>query len=185
MQYSTAAVVRFPDPSLSPAQLASSVDGLVDALGSERRLVEELIAIMRRQRDAVAHDDLQTVDDSVYAIQRVLFTLGEARKRRRALNRRVSRSDELPLGQLESLLGDAVTPEFRTAREALQGAARTLANEVAVNRRLLREALAAGDDYARALYGIDGSRAHTPAYGVGAQPAATAAAGGQLLNRRA
>jgi hypothetical protein len=32
---------------------ADAIDQLVDALESERRLLEELIAIMRRQRDSV------------------------------------------------------------------------------------------------------------------------------------
>ena len=183
MQHPGSAVARLADASLSPTQIASAVGGLVDSLASEKRLVEELIIIMRRQRDAVGRDDLESVDDSVYAIQRVLFTLGEARKRRRALNHRVSQTDDLPLRELESILGDAATPEFRQARVALQGAARTLSNEVAVNRRLLREALAAGDEYARALFGVETTE--PSGYGNGSQAATTTVASGQLINRRA
>src|SRR2546430_13319496 len=137
-QYTSSAVVRFPDSPLSLAQLAPVVEGFVDALATERRLIEELISLMRRQRDAVARDDLQSVDDSVYAIQRVLFTLGEARKRRRTLNSRVGPTDALTLRQLESSLGTSATPAFVRAREGLQGAAQTLSREVAVNRRVLR-----------------------------------------------
>jgi hypothetical protein len=62
-------------PPLSP------IDALTDALISERRLLEELITVMRRQRSAVGDDDLQSVDDSVFASHRVLVTLNEARQR--------------------------------------------------------------------------------------------------------
>lgn len=49
---------------LSPGNLPS-VEVLADSMASETRLIDELIAIMRRQRQAVAMDDLQAVDDSV------------------------------------------------------------------------------------------------------------------------
>jgi hypothetical protein len=124
---------------------------MIDALGSERRLIDELIALMRRQRAAVGADDLQTVEESVYAMQRVLCTLGEARKRRRALNVRFGRGEDVALGELENVLGSSFTPRVREVREELQLAAQTLSGEVAINRRVLREALAAGDGYVRAL----------------------------------
>ncbi|HEU4629165.1 MAG TPA: hypothetical protein VFS08_05445, partial [Gemmatimonadaceae bacterium] len=63
------------------ASAASSLAALVDAHHSERKLIEDLASIMRRQRSAVAEDDLQGVDDSVFATHRVLVTLGEARRR--------------------------------------------------------------------------------------------------------
>jgi hypothetical protein len=65
------------------------LDGLIDSLQTERRLVEELTVIMLKQRAAVASENLQSVDDSVYAVQRVLLTLGEARKRRHTINTRL------------------------------------------------------------------------------------------------
>ena len=132
-------------------QLAVARDRMIDALGSERRLIDELIGLMRRQRAAVGSDDLQGVEETVYAVQRVLCTLGEARKRRRALNVRFGRSEELALRELENALGSLFTPRVREAREELQAAAQTLSGEVAINRRVLREALAAGDEYVRAL----------------------------------
>jgi hypothetical protein len=134
-------------------QLAVARDRMIDALGSERRLIDELISLMRRQRAAVGADDLQGVEESVYAVQRVLCTLGEARKRRRALNVRFGRGEDLGLRDLEDALGPSFTPLVHEAREALQVAARTLSGEVAVNRRVLREALAASDEYVRALLG--------------------------------
>src|SRR5215207_5907568 len=65
------------------AHAPATLLALVDALGSERRLVDELTATMRRQRAAVAVDDLQAVDDSVFATHRLLATLGQARQRRK------------------------------------------------------------------------------------------------------
>jgi hypothetical protein len=56
-----------------------------------------------------------------------------------------------------------MTPALRTARDELHNAARSLSREVALNRRILREALAAGDAYARTLAGADAKP--TPTYG--------------------
>jgi hypothetical protein len=136
-----------------PQQLIVARDRMIDALGSERRLIEELIGLMRRQRAAVGGDDLQGVEETVYAMQRVLHTLAEARKRRRALNVRFGHAEDLNLRDLETALGPGFTPKVNEAREELQNAAQTLSGEVAVNRRVLREALAAGDEYVRALFG--------------------------------
>jgi len=52
----------------------SPVDSLTEALVAERRLIDDLISIMRKQRNAVGDDDLQVVDDSVFATHRVLVT---------------------------------------------------------------------------------------------------------------
>ena len=163
-----------------PPQLALARDRMIDALGSERRLIDELIALMRRQRAAVGADDLQGVEESVYAVQRVLCTLGEARKRRRALNVRFGRGEDLGLRELEDALGSSFTPRVREAREELQQAAQTLSGEVAINRRVLREALAAGDEYVRAL--LNGGTAQ-PLY---TETAATERpAGARLIDRQA
>ena len=136
-----------------PQHLAVAHDRVLDALASERRLIDELIGLMRRQRASVGADNLQEVEESVYAMQRVLHTLAEARKRRRALNVRFGRGEDLGLRDLETALGASFTPRVREAREALQVAAQTLSGEVAINRHVLREALATNDQYVRALLG--------------------------------
>ena len=148
-----AAAPNVAQPAAHAQHLAGVRDRMIDALGSERRLIDELITLMRRQRAAVSADDLQGVEESVYAVQRVLHTLGEARKRRRALNARFGRGEDLGLHDLEDALGSLFDPRVRDARSGLQEAARTLSGEVAVNRHVLREALAAGDEYVRALLG--------------------------------
>jgi hypothetical protein len=141
-----------------PAPSAALFDSLLDALRSERKLVEDLAATMRRQRDAVAGDDLETVDDTVFATHRVLATLGQARIRRRQLNRLFAGADEVPV----RALGDAAcaaAPDadraglVRGACDGLLAGAAALAREVDVNRRVLRDALASGDRHARALGG--------------------------------
>lgn len=137
--------------SVVPRELVVARDRMIDALGSERRLIEELIGLMRRQRAAVSADDLQGVEETVYAMQRVLCTLGEARKRRRALNIRFGRGEDMGLRDLEEALGPSFTPTVHEAREELQKAAQTLSGEVAVNRRVLREALTASNEYVRTL----------------------------------
>lgn len=163
-------VVSGNGESRSSAFSSSVIEGLVDALVSEKRLIEELNTIMLRQREAVAADDLQSVDDSVYSVQRVLFTLGEARKRRRAINERLGFEADIPLRELLESLGARATDTLRTAREGLQTAARALSREVSVNRQVLREALAEGDEYVRALTGaVTGNVAGYPP-GAGTAP---------------
>ena len=161
-----------------PGTAASTVAALVDAHLSERRLIEELIAIMRRQRDAVAADDLQGVDDSVFATHRILVTLGEARRRRRSLNTILGGADELDAQSLADALGGEVPAALREAREALRLSAGTLAGEVDVNRRILREAMATGDEYMRRLVGAGDGACTDYA------PTASEPRGVSLLDRR-
>jgi hypothetical protein len=151
----------------------ATLDALLDALRSERRLLDELAATMRRQRAAVGADDLPGVDDSVFATHRILATLGQARVRRRQINRLLSGVEELPARDLDAVLGDQMTDAIRAARAELQASAGALAQEVDVNRRVLRDALHAGDAQARVLVGA-------PTKGAAAAPP-----GGVLLDRTA
>jgi hypothetical protein len=130
--------------ALAPAN-PPSIDALADALASEKRLFDELIAIMHRQRSAVSSDDRQGVDDTVFATHRVLATLTEARRRRQTLNRMLGEREDLSVDSLDEVLGPRMTDSLRTVRGELQGSARILSREVRVNRRLLRTALAGAD----------------------------------------
>jgi hypothetical protein len=160
--------------------IVSPVESLTDALRTERRILDELIQVMRRQRAAVGKDDLQAVDDSVFSTHRVLVTLSEARRRRRNLNTLIGQHEDLGINSLDDALGARMTDALRTARDELSRSARELSREVALNRRVLREALACGDTFARALAGAEQS----PVYG--AEPAAPKARGQahRLLDRR-
>jgi len=132
---------------------AAALRALADALRSEHRLLQELVALMQRQRAAVAADDLATVEDSVYSTHRVLHTLNEARRRRRTLNRLLGESDDLPICDLETALGARMTDDLRGACAELEAMAHGLSDEVEINWRVLRQALANGGEFVRALCG--------------------------------
>jgi hypothetical protein len=132
---------------------ASLLEALHDALISERRLLDELVAQMRRQRAAVGADDINGVDDTTFVTHRVLATLGQARQRRRQLNLLLTGSEDCTLRDLEAQLGDEVDPRLRDARMRLQQSADVLTREVGMNRKLLREALSSNDKQIRTLVG--------------------------------
>ena len=158
--------------------VVSPVDSLTDALKTERRLIDELISVMKRQRSAVSDDDLQAVDDSVFATHRVLVTLSEARRRRRNLNALIGHREDLGIHSLDEALGSDMTDDLRSARDELHVAARSLSREVALNRRILREALACGDEFARTLAGVSAA----PTYAAQANQGRTQST--TLLDRR-
>jgi hypothetical protein len=164
-------------PGESPATMVAA---LTEVLRAEGRLLQELLAVMQRQRAAVAADDLQAVEESVYATHRVLHTLNEARRRRRSINRLLGESDDLTIRELDGVLGGAMPHELRSARDELELLARTLSREVDINRRVLRQALATGDDYVRTLCGTLDPRV---AYPSGA--AEPERSGGLLVDRMA
>jgi hypothetical protein len=159
------------------------LSALHDALASERRLLDELIAQMRRQRASVSADDIQGVDDSTFATHRILATLGQARQRRRQLNVLLGGNEESTLRELEELLGDLVDDRLRDARLRLQQAADVLAREVGMNRKLLREALSTTDQHVRTLVGAPAGAATYATEGVA--PATSGAPRGVLVNRTA
>jgi hypothetical protein len=166
------------------AHAPPTLAALLDALASERRLVDELTATMRRQREAVGADDLQAVDDSVFATHRLLATLGQARQRRRGVNRALCGHEDVPLRLLDEVVGAQMTDAMRGARDGLQESAEALAHEVELNRRVLRHALANGDQLVHVL---GGAPADVRAPGYGPAPVAPAAgpAGGRLVDRTA
>ena len=131
----------------------TAVEVLADVLGTERRLLEELMHVMQKQRAAVASDDLQSLDDSVFATYRVLATLGEARRRRKSVNRLLGSAEDMNVNDLEEILGDRATPDVIAARNALQDAAVALSREVDINKQVLRTAMDNGNDYVQKLFG--------------------------------
>lgn len=148
----------------------AALEALSDALLAERKLIDDLTQVVLRQRSAIAVDDLQGIDDSVFATHRLLLTLGEARTGRRSINAMVGCREETGVKHLEDALGPLMTPKLRVAREELQGAATTLSREIGINRRILREAIANSDSLVRAVVGAP-SDAAQQGYGM-ATPAA-------------
>ncbi len=151
----------------------AALDALSSALVAEKKLVEDLIAVVMRQRAAVGIDDLQGVDDSVFATHRLLLTLGEARKRRRSINGLMGCREDTGVRQLEEAIGPWMTPRLRAERDDLQDAARTLSREIEVNRKVLREALANSESFVRAMRGVAPDGAQT-GYGAAGQTTYTA-----------
>ena len=169
-------------PPLSPptpsAHLKASVAALAEALHAESRLLSDLAGVMRRQRDAVTHDDLAGIDDSVYATHRVLVTLAEARRHRRSLNRALGEGDDLSIAALDGYFSGDLPADVRVASDQLSTTARLLHREVEVNRRVLRDAIESGSRYVRSLCGA----ADVPAAGY--LPGPGPAQSGNLVDRR-
>lgn len=161
----------------TPAVGSGHASDLEEALKTERRLLNDLAGVLERQRSGVAGDDITVVDDSVFAAQRVLRTLAEARRRRRSLLSILVGREDVALGDLEVALGPAMTLGLRTARNDLQSAAQRVAGELERNRRILHGAISAGDKLIRALTGSKEPAVYTA-------PGGSAQAGGGLLVNR-
>lgn len=142
-----------PKYAPSTPRRETAVEVLSDVLGTERRLLEELTLVMQKQRAAVAGNDLQALDDSVFATYRVLATLGEARRRRKSVNRLLGAAEDMNVNDLEDVLGDRATPTVIAARDALQDTAVSLSREVDINKQVLRTAMDNGNDYVQKLFG--------------------------------
>lgn len=149
----------------------ATLEALSDALEAEKKLIDELIAVILSQRAAVSVEDLQAVDDSVFATHRLLLTLGEARRRRRTINQLLGFQEDLAVRELEARLGSQMTPRLRTGRDELRDAAHRLSHEIDINRRVLRQALANSETYVRAIRGVPPDV--TPMYGTGGAPTYT------------
>ena len=170
-------------PSAPGVIAPALLDALYDALVSERKLLDELIAQMRRQRSAVGSDDIDGVDDSTFATHRILATLGQARQRRRQLNVLFTGNEETTLRQIEEMLGARMNARLSDARQRLQHSADILAREVGMNRKLLREAMNSNEQHVRTLVGSP-ANGNTYMNDAGAKLAPTPARG-VLVNRTA
>lgn len=160
-------------PTLGPGQLER-------ALRDEHTVLEDLVATLDRQRRAVAKDDIDAVNDSVFAAHRLLSAYREARSRRRSAVSFVCGGGEGSVDDLPRALGIRMTDVERSASDDLRGAARRLVDAVDVNRRLLQAAMSSGDAFFRLL---TGAGAVPEGYSPGAR-AATAGAGRRLVDQR-
>jgi hypothetical protein len=155
----------------------ATIDALAEALVAEARLLSELTDVVRRQRDAIARDDIEALDDTVFATHRVLLTLGQARKQRRAINHLLGESDDLSLSALDDVFGGAPPARIRDGVAQLSETARVLHREVDMNRRVLRQAIDTGDQLVRALIGAPDAPASY-------EPGTAPTSGGVILDRR-
>jgi hypothetical protein len=130
---------------------SARLSDLACALVQEQRLIEELRQALLRQRAGVTSGDPEVIDRSVYAIARTLLTLDEARRRRASLTAAVSGRPGLALSELESFVG-VLPAALLDAREAIRRAAEATAHDLAINQRVLRGALDAGDAFLQQLF---------------------------------
>lgn len=158
----------------------SHLDSLTDALQTERRLLDELNKVMVRQRESIARDDLEAIDESVFSAQRVLRTLQESRRRRRSLLELIGVDRELPLRELEEQLGSVVNDTLARSRDELLASAEALSRELNSNRQVIDGALTVGEQLLRAF---TGNTEPSPLYQPGAEPDKGGTTGA-LLNTR-
>ncbi len=157
------------------------VEPLVHALLSETKLLGDLATVLKRQREGVASDNLDTVDDTVHGAQRVLLNMAQARRRRRALMDLLTGSEDASLGDLERALGQKMTQGLREARDGVLAAARAVSAELEINREILQAAIHSGEEYLRAIYA---PAASAGLYGPGRPEEGARGSGGAFVNRQ-
>ncbi len=147
-------------------------DALTRAFDAERAILDDLHAALLRQREAVAVDDLEGINATVFAAHRLLGMYREARANRRRVVQLLCEREGVRVEELEAHLGDRLSPAARAALEAVRSSAQRLQDGVAVNRELLQAAMLAGDQLVKAISAAQGSAGYT----AGPQ------AGGRLLH---
>ena len=135
------------------AHTAGSIVALIESLNDEARMLDTMANIVRAQRDAVARDDIDAVDQSVFATHRLLVNLGEARRLRRQINVLLGETEDVSVASISDFFGGTVPPLVDGAAMRLSNAGRALQREIEINRRVLRHAIESGDRYVRALAG--------------------------------
>jgi hypothetical protein len=124
---------------------------LVHVLRGEVAILEELRAVLARQRQGVATNDHQVIETSVREMGRALFTLEEARRGRQALVAMLCGRDVESLTDLESWF-PGVPEDLIDARDAVRASAASAARDLAVNQHVLDRALQAGDAFLQRLF---------------------------------
>jgi hypothetical protein len=134
---------------------------LIDTLETECRLLSELASILRQQREGVATDNMNMVDDSVFAAHRVMGTLKDAQRRRHSLVELLTGTQTTSLAELDDALGPLQGHALADIRGRIGREARALAREIRVNRNVLDGAMDQGNRLMMALRGATAG-AHTP-----------------------
>lgn len=168
-----------------PSPADASPETLASSLASERGLLEELVGTLRRQRDAIAEDDLEAVETTVHGVHRLLVTLREARRGRRAQIEMLTGDAGTPLEDLDGALGPGMTEGLARARGELLDTAQIASDELDLNRRVLETALAANDELVRTLFDPEDEDGSSGTYDRQAGTASTASTGGAFLDRQA
>src|SRR5690606_42141024 len=97
---------------------AATPADLADALHTEARLLDKLVQVLLRQRDAIAAADVERIDECVHAAHRVLLTLSEAQRRRRALLGTLAGTEDVPLRRSEERRGGTESRSGRSPHQS-------------------------------------------------------------------
>jgi hypothetical protein len=170
------------DVPIAPSYRVDTIDAatLAEALDTECRLLGDLRSVLQRQREGIASDDADAVDQSVVAANRVMRTLDEARKKRRTVVGILAAAEDTPLDELDDVLGPRMTQQLANARARLHDQAKIVARDIEVNRRILRAAMDHGARFMQALCGVP---AQPSSYAPAVRAAPPASRGGVLINQ--
>ena len=137
---------------------------LAAALHKEVEVVRTLRDALIEQRTALAADDAETVNTSSDAIGRILLMLEEVRSSRATVLASISGDEPLRLDQLEKALGISLPLPLEQAREELRRAGKDVAQEVTINRAVLRRTVETGEAFLQALFSstLDPSPVYRP-----------------------
>jgi hypothetical protein len=106
----------------------------------EIRLLGDLRQVLCRQRDVMVSMDEGAINDNIFVLHRLLFTLAEARRGRH---------------EMSDLLSVPETRELASVQEELRTAALAVTHEIETNRQILQGIIAAGEELLRVLAGAE------------------------------
>jgi hypothetical protein len=146
-------------------------------------LLRSLNEALTTQRGAIAAGDAAAVNDSVEAIGRVLLSIEEAAGRRAQLLGTLPGAREDSLTHLEAVAGEPLPENLLFLRAGLRRQALEVAREAEINKRVLAQAMDAGEAFLMTLFSAVGEPA--VAYAGTKEPATKRRGAGVLLNRTA
>lgn len=139
------------DDAALPFPLENKLSALTNTLESEVETINQLISTISEQREAIERDDIDSVDQSVFATHRILLTLNELRSRRVAIYQLLGLGPSSSISEIERLPDYGHCHHLQLALTRLRETAEILAREVRINRTILRETIIHKDNYATEL----------------------------------
>jgi hypothetical protein len=134
----------------------------------EIRLLGDLRQVLSRQRDVMATMEQGAIDDNIFVLHRILFTLAEARRGRQ---------------EMSELLSVPESRELAGVQEELRTAALAATQEIETNRQILQGMIAAGEELLRVLAGAEHRMRDGERLGGGASAHGPSGQEGLLIDR--
>ncbi len=171
-----------PSPTHRPSSdLTAPIESLRAALEAEAALVVTLREALIAQRAAIAASSAPDVHATIADIGRLVQALTDARRARGQVLHALCGDAALPLDAVEDALGLVFPAHVQDARRALRREAQAVAQEVAINHRVLRGAVEAGERFLQDLFSTLGDS--TPTYTAGDSRDDPARRSSVLLNK--